>query len=127
MTAVFDDGTIFAWFFPGVQLETLRAAMNGTQSPGSSPAASGKYAQQLAELRQRISQDENIGSQLRAGGEPGMVGPSGVDDQTLLRWLKAEKCGNVSTPVLTTCSLCAIANNHTLPEQLPAYCNSVCA
>ena len=72
--------------------------MNGTQSPASSPAASSKYAQQLADLRQRISQDENIGSQLRAGGEPGMVGTSGVDDQTLLRWLKAEKCVSVSMP-----------------------------
>lgn len=80
--------------------------MNGTQTPGSSPAAAGKYGQQLAELRQRILQDENIGSQLRAGGEPGMVGPSGVDDQTLLRWLKAEKCVIVSMPVLTTCCRC---------------------
>lgn len=65
--------------------------MNRPQVPGSSPTESSKHAQQLAELRQRVLQDENIGSQLRAGGEPGMLGSSGVDDQTLLRWLKAEK------------------------------------
>ncbi|KAL3149954.1 hypothetical protein ABBQ38_013315 [Trebouxia sp. C0009 RCD-2024] len=63
--------------------------MNGTQN-GASPASS-KHAQSLEELRQRISQDENVASQLRTGGEPGMLGTSGVDDQTLLRFLKAEK------------------------------------
>ena len=63
--------------------------MNGTHS-GASPASS-KHAQNLEEFRLRISQDESIASQLRAGGEPGMAGASGVDDQTLLRFLKAEK------------------------------------
>lgn len=74
--------------------------MNGSQSRESSPASS-KHAQNLEELRQRISQDENIASQLRAGGEPGLLGASGVDDQTLLRWLKAEKCVSLGTPLLS--------------------------
>ncbi len=65
--------------------------MNNAQSPASSPAGSSKYAQELAEFRQRISQDGQVEPELRAGGEPGLLGTSGLDDETLLRWLKAEK------------------------------------
>ncbi|KAL0037273.1 hypothetical protein WJX79_009391 [Trebouxia sp. C0005] len=65
--------------------------MSNAQSPASSPAGSSKYAQELAEFRQRISQDGHVEAQLRAGGEPGLLGTSGIDDETLLRWLKAEK------------------------------------
>lgn len=70
--------------------------MTGAQSPQSSPAGSNKHAKELAEFRQRISQDDSVGSQLRSGGEPGLFGTSGVDDETLLRWLKAEKCAGLS-------------------------------
>lgn len=79
-----------------------QSAMNGTQN-GASPASS-KHAQSLEELRQRISQDENVASQLRTGGEPGMLGTSGVDDQTLLRFLKAEKCVSLCI-LLDPCNL----------------------
>lgn len=98
--------------------------MGGSQTPGSSPAEL-RHAQQLAELRQRILQDENIGSQLRAGGEPGMFGSSGVDDQTLLRWLKAEKCVSLSMHVLKSgsrCMPCHLTHIATVSLVLPAYC-----
>ncbi|DBA95493.1 hypothetical protein WJX82_004560 [Trebouxia sp. C0006] len=65
--------------------------MSNAQSPASSPAGSTKYAQELAEFRQRISKDGQVEAELRAGGEPGLLGTSGIDDETLLRWLKAEK------------------------------------
>lgn len=65
--------------------------MIGSPSPASSPAGSSKHAQELAELRQRISVSGVVEAQLRAGGEPGLVGTSGIDDETLLRWLRAEK------------------------------------
>lgn len=105
--------------------------MNGHQAPGSSPAVSSKHAQQLAELRHRILQDENIGSQLRAGGEPGMLGSSGVDDQTLLRWLKAEKCVSLSMHVLdfgSRCMPCHLTHIAQAALVLPEYCAvSTCA
>ena len=65
--------------------------MSNAQSPAASPAGSNKYAQELAEFRQRISKDGQVEAELRAGGEPGLLGTSGIDDETLLRWLKAEK------------------------------------
>ena len=77
--------------------------MTGAQSPQSSPAGSSRHAKELTEFRQRISQDDSIGSQLRAGGEPGLLGASGVDDETLLRWLKAEKCVGFRMHLLMLC------------------------
>lgn len=65
--------------------------MNGAQSPGVSPARSTSHAKELADFRQRVLQDGTVASQLRAGGEPGLIGESGVDDETLLRWLRAER------------------------------------
>lgn len=60
-----------------------------TSSPDS--AAAGKHARELDLIRQQISADGNIERQLRTGGEPGLVGATGIDDETLLRWLRAEK------------------------------------
>lgn len=65
--------------------------MSVASSPATSPTGSSKQAQALADLRQRISQDTSVESQLRAGGEPGLLGTSGIDDETLLRWLRAER------------------------------------
>ena len=65
--------------------------MNGSATSSPNSAAAGKHAQALSLLQQRLSADTNIERQLRLGGEPGLLDATGVDDETLMRWLRAEK------------------------------------
>ena len=65
--------------------------MNGSATSSPNSAAAGKHAQALSLLQQRLSADTNIERQLRLGGEPGLLDTTGVDDETLMRWLRAEK------------------------------------
>lgn len=65
--------------------------MNGSANSSPGSTAAGKHAQELNQLQQRVSADGNIERQLRVGGEPGLLGATGVDDETLMRWLRAEK------------------------------------
>ena len=65
--------------------------MNGSATSSPNSAAAGKHAQALSLLQQRLSADTNIERQLRLGGEPGLLDSTGVDDETLMRWLRAEK------------------------------------
>ena len=65
--------------------------MNGSATSSPESAAAGKHAGELSLLQQRVNADSNIERQLKIGGEPGLLGATGVDDQTLMRWLRAEK------------------------------------
>lgn len=65
--------------------------MSGAELSSPEAAADSKHAQELNHLRQQVSADTSIERQLRLGGEPGLLGAAGIDDQTLLRWLRAEK------------------------------------
>ena len=94
--------------------------MTEAHSQQSSPAKAVTHAEELADLRQRILADSVVASQLRSGGEPGLLGATGVDDETLLRWLKAEKY--VSTSMLPSEVL---QNVQTVPVVPVDYCRSL--
>lgn len=65
--------------------------MSGSEPSSAANSPAGKHGRELDLIRQQISADGNIERQLRVGGEPGLVGATGIDDETLMRWLRAEK------------------------------------